>query len=66
MLRFPVKLRQCLDNIVEHFENRQNCSVESRCRRDPNYEPPKNILSDSDADRILKTDIYKLHIYKTP
>lgn len=61
-----VKLRRCLDNIFEHFENnRQNCSVESWCRRDQNYEPPKNILSDSDAGRILKTDIYNLQIYKT-
>lgn len=63
----PVKLRQCLDNIVEHYKNNhQNCSVESRCRRDPNYEPSKNILSDSEAERILKTEIHKLQIYKTP
>lgn len=62
-----VKLRQCQDNIVGHYKNNhQSCSVKSICRRDLIYEPSKNVLSDSDAEIILKTEIQKLQIYKTP
>lgn len=61
------KLRELLDNIVEHYKNNhQNCSTESRCRCDPNYEPSKFVIKDSDAERILQNEIRQLQIYKTP
>ena len=55
-----VRLREILDNTVEHYKNvHTNCLPESRCRSDANYEPSKYILSDSDAIAILSREIKK-------
>ncbi|KAK3086820.1 hypothetical protein FSP39_023965 [Pinctada imbricata] len=61
------RLREMLDNIVEHYKNvHDNCLPESRCRQDENYEPSKYILVDTDAITILTREIKNLQIYKTP
>ena len=59
------KLKQLLENIVEHYKNNhENCFENSRCRTDDNYIPSKTILKDSDAERILLNAIRGLQIYK--
>ena len=61
----PEKLRELLDNIVEHYKNKhEGCSAKSRCKTD-HYEPSKQIIKDSDAERILRSEIRKLQIYKS-
>ena len=61
----PEKLRELLDNIVEHYKNKhEGCSAKSRCKTD-HYEPSKQIIKDSDAERILRREIRKLQIYKS-
>ena len=57
----PEKLRELLDNIVEHFKDRH----ESRCKTDPNYEPSKQLIKDW-CWKDLRSEIRKLQIYKSP
>ena len=41
----PLQLRQKLDNIVLHYKNEhQNCSLESKSRKDDNYQPSKMVI----------------------
>ena len=41
----PLQLCQKLDNIVLHYKNEhQNCFLESRCRKDENYQPSKMVI----------------------
>lgn len=63
----PRILREKLDNVVEHYKNiHENCSDESRCRQDPNYEPSKLLIRDPRAEDLLKTAIRKTVVYKSP
>ena len=62
----PEKLRELLYNIMEHYKNKhESCSAESRCKTDPNYEPSKQIIKDSDAERISRCKLRKLQVYKS-
>ena len=60
-------LRQRLDNITEHYQNRHaQCPDVSRCRVDPNYEPSKEILADPVAVDLLQKAIRKTIVYQHP
>ena len=62
----PEKLRELLYNIMEHYKNKHgSCSAESRCKIDPNYEPSKQLIKDSDAERILRSKLRKRQVYKS-
>jgi hypothetical protein len=63
----PQFLRDKMDNVVEHYKNNHvNCSEESRCRNDPNYEPSKQLIRDPKAEDLLRTAIKKSVVYKSP
>jgi hypothetical protein len=54
-----------LDNITQHYKNQHTqCSAESRCRRDPKYEPSKLIIDDPKAEQLLQTAIRKTVVYQ--
>lgn len=58
-------LRSSLDNIVSHYKNiHTNCSPESRCRKDPNYEPSRLVITNPVAQKLLKDTIEHSVVYK--
>lgn len=61
----PQELKANLDNIVDHYRNDHvKCKETSRCKRDKNYIPSREILSDSVAIRLLKETIRTCDVYK--
>ena len=63
----PEKLRQTLDNICDHYRGiHENCSSESRCKKEENYICSKSELKDPVAISLLTSAIKKLQVYKTP
>ena len=56
-----------MDNITEHFQNKhENCSVQSRCKTDPDYEPSKLVLRNPVAIDLLRKAIQQTDVYKFP
>lgn len=56
----PEKLRQTLDNICDHYRgNHENCSSESRCKKEENYICSKSELKDPVAISLLTSAIKK-------
>lgn len=50
----PRKLTPLLLNIVEHYKyNQQSCHVSSRCKKDPNYEISRKVITDPKAEKLL-------------
>ena len=61
------KLRQNLDNICEHYKgNHENCSDNSRCKKEENYVCSNSKLKDPFAMNLLSSAIKKLQVYRTP
>ena len=61
-----VELRRILDNTVEHYcGNHLGCHQTSRCRQH-GYIPSREIVTDPDAQRLLRQCIQKLIVYKKP
>ena len=60
-----ITLRQNLDNIVQHYKNvHVGCSIESRCRRDKNYQPSKMTIDDPKAELLLQKAIQSSVVYQ--
>ena len=54
-------------NISEHYKNNHvACHPSSRCKTDVNYEPSKTIISDSNAELLLRKVLEGMLIYKSP
>ena len=63
----PLKLKSMILNIVEHYKNNHvDCHPSSRCKTDVNYEPSKTIISDSNAELLLRKVLERTLIYKSP
>lgn len=61
------KLRDMLDNVVDHYRNRHDqCQPESRCRQDPMYESSKMMLISPKAVDLLRGAIHKTVVYQHP
>ena len=59
------KLKSSLDNIVLHYQNNhKNCDTSSRCRKDPNYIPSREVLTSPVAIRLLTETIQKWDVYR--
>lgn len=62
-----VKLRNSLDNIVEHYKNNHvNCHATSRCRTQKEYIMGRHVLTNPKADKALLSAIHSSVIYKSP
>ena len=60
------KLEVGLLNIVEHYKNdHRNCPPQSRCRRDPNYEPSRIMITNAKAEELLTAVIRHSVLYKS-
>ncbi len=60
------KLRNSLANIVTHYKDSyKNCHDSARCRRDPNYEPSRKIITNPKAEKLLHDAIIHSLIYKS-
>ena len=63
----PLKLKQLILNIIEHYKNNHtDCHPTSRCRTDPNYEPSKVVIDDSKAELLLRQALERTLIYRCP
>ncbi|OWF46804.1 hypothetical protein KP79_PYT22279 [Mizuhopecten yessoensis] len=63
----PEILKRNLLNIIEHYKgNHAGCYAESRCRKDKNYEPSRQILSDAVATKLLFKVLTSFVLYKSP
>lgn len=61
------KVKSSLLNIVDHYKNNHsNCDETSRCKKDPNYEPSRIVISSSCAEKLLLGVIMKSNIYRYP
>ena len=57
----PEKLQTLLLNIVQHYKNNNDsCHSTSRCRKDPNYEIWRKVITDPRAEKLL---FGKNHLY---
>ena len=60
-------MKASIDNIICHYKNiHTNCSPESRCRKDPQYQPSKIIITDSTAEELLVKALHSAVVYKQP
>ena len=60
----PLLLQQKLLNIVQHYKNNHTaCDMSSRCRKDPNYEPSRHVITDPVAEKLLSAAITSSVIY---
>ena len=60
-------LRTKLENVVDHYKNEHDgCVPESRCRKDPNYEPSKVVITSPAAASLLLKFIQGLNVFKRP
>ena len=58
-------LQRMLTNVVEHYKNNHaNCDPESRCVKDPNYKPSRQIITTSFAEKLLLSVITDLDVYR--
>ncbi|OWF49497.1 hypothetical protein KP79_PYT17520 [Mizuhopecten yessoensis] len=63
----PEILKRNLLNIIEHYKgNHAGCYAESRCRKDKNDEPSRQILSDAVAIKLLFKVLTSYVLYKSP
>ena len=63
----PVLLKSRLSNIPSHYRHeRSACASSSRCRSDPNYEPSRWVITDPNAEKLLRNAIEGSVIYKSP
>jgi hypothetical protein len=61
----PQKLQEGLLNAVEHYKNvHSKCHPTSRCRKDPNYEPSRIVITEPKAEALLTNVIKSSTIYK--
>ena len=61
----PEKLRNSIDNVVQHYQGiHTGCHESSRCRQDPHYEPSKFIIKSEEAKTMLLQCLHKHKIYK--
>lgn len=61
----PRKLTPLLLNIVEHYKyNQQSCHVSSRCKKDPNYEISRKVITDPKAEKLLLDVLRNADIFK--
>ncbi|CAC5357022.1 unnamed protein product [Mytilus coruscus] len=61
------KLKESLDNIVEHYcNNHVNCHHSSRCKVDSNYEPSRIVITNGKVRKMLESAIKSSTIYKYP
>ncbi len=61
------KLKSSLLNVIEHYKNNHSdCSSSSRCKKDPNYEPSRIVLTSQKAIALLKRAVENTVIYKYP
>ena len=62
-----IVLKSYLNNIQDHYRNHhERCHPTSRCRRDPNYEPKRKVLSSASAIKLLDSVVKSSVIYKHP
>ena len=51
----PQKLRSKISNLVSHYKNdHSRCYAISRCQRDPNYEPSRQVVTNPKAEKMLE------------
>lgn len=63
----PQKLQSLLLNIVQHYKNDHgSCHSTSRCRKDPNYEISRKVLTNPQAEKLLLGVIKNSVIFKNP
>ncbi|KAJ8297993.1 hypothetical protein KUTeg_024524 [Tegillarca granosa] len=63
----PQVLRNNLINIINHYKNdHSSCNENSRCKKDPKYEPKRIIITDKIAEKLLRQVIEDSVIYKYP
>ena len=61
------RLQAILLNTVEHYKNNHsNCHSSSRCKKDPNYEISRKVITDPKAEKILLGVIKYSLVYKHP
>lgn len=54
-------------NIVQHYKNNHgSCHSTSRCRKDPNYESSRKVLTNPQAEKLLLGVIKNSVIFKNP
>ena len=59
------KLQANLLNSVEHYKGIHTCcSVKSRCRKDPKYEPSRIPITDKKAEDLLKKSIKSSTLFR--
>jgi hypothetical protein len=51
---------------IQVFINHTSCEPSSRCKKDKNYEPPRIILTDPVAEKLLVKVILKSNIFRYP
>lgn len=62
-----MELKDLLLNTVEHYKNNHSrCHPDSRCKRDPNYEPKRVVLTKPIAEKLLLGVIKNSVIFKSP
>jgi hypothetical protein len=65
--RDDITLQRKIDNVVMHYKNvHDQCSADSRCRVDRNYESSKLILKSPVAEKLLVNGFHKTVVYKFP
>ena len=63
----PAVLKSRLSNISSHYRNEHSaCALSSRCKKDPNYEPSRIVLTNPKADKLLRNAIEDSVILKSP
>lgn len=63
----PEKLQALLLNIVQHYKNNHDsCHSTSRCRKDPNYEISRKVITDPRAEKLLLGVIKNSVVFKNP
>ena len=63
----PQMLRSQLSNVVSHYKNgHSRCHATSRCQRDPNYEPSRQVITNPKAEKMLECVINNSAIFKSP
>lgn len=59
------KLQKLLLNVVDHYKNiHHDCHENSRCKKDPKYEPSRIVITSPVAEKLLVNVILNSTIYK--
>ena len=62
----PDKLKSSLLNAVDHYKNiHDNCSEDSRCKTDDNYEPSRVVITNPKSEKALRLAIQSCALYKS-